>query len=430
MLKQGVKLVSLIVSSLLLCVSQLLCISSATVNAQTDSAANRPTSYDTPGKSEARPVSKETAEEAKRLFKDGVKYARAGLFKQAAELFERVVRMKPDYADAHYSLGHVYCDLRQWRDAVPPLQTALQLNPKDKQARALLDQAQRNLNEGADETSGPVGTPVSAPKPIDTNTTNPAASITRSRTVTDEQALTRLYRVGVGDVLEVSWGGATAGKASAITVTPAGLLEHANLTEPLTVAGLTTTEIEDLVEKQLKQRGLNAATRSSVGVAEYVSHTLLVSGLVKEPGTKVIKREAIPLYVVIADAQPLPEATRASLIKKKTGDVLVIDLSKPVDVNLLASPGDVVNVQADPPLFVYITGEVKSPGERSFREGMTLTQAIMAAGGLTANAKEARIARDDGKGFLADTRFKLKNIESGKSPDPPVQPGDRITIVD
>ena len=430
MFTQGLKLASLFVSSLIPCASLVLCISSVSVSAQTDPASNPPqSSYDAPAKPEARPISRETAEQAKRLFKDGVKYARAGLFKQAAELFERVVKLRPDYADAHYSLGHVYCDLRQWRDAIPPLQTALQLNPKDKEARALLDQAQRNLNNESDEASGPVGTPVSAPKPAVTNTTNTASTLTRSRTVTDEQALTRLYRVGVGDVLEVSWGAATTGKSSTITVTPAGLLEHANLTEPLSVAGLTTTEIESLVEKQLTQRGITGQP-ASVGVAEYVSHTILISGLVKEPGTKVIKREAIPLYVVIADAQPLPEATRASLIQKKTGEVLVVDLLKPVDVNLLVSPGDVVNVQADPPQFVYITGEVKSPGERAFREGMTLTQVIIAAGGLNANAKEARIARVDGKGFLSDTRYKLKNIESGKSPDPLVQPGDRITIVD
>ena len=38
------------------------------------------------------------------------------------------------------------------------------------------------------------------------------------------------------------------------------------------------------------------------------SHTILVSGLVKEPGPRIIKREAIPLYVVVADAQTLPEA--------------------------------------------------------------------------------------------------------------------------
>jgi protein involved in polysaccharide export with SLBB domain len=78
--------------------------------------------------------------------------------------------------------------------------------------------------------------------------------------------------------------------------------------------------------------------------------------------------------------------------------------------------------------FFYVSGQVKSPGEKSFRRGLTLTQAISAAGGLSKNSKAAQVARDKGKGFLEVTHYKLKEIESGKVPDPILQPGDRITI--
>ncbi len=57
-------------------------------------------------------------------------------------------------------------------------------------------------------------------------------------------------------------------------------------------------------------------------------------------------------------------------------------------------------------------------------------QAILSAGGVTPKSKEARLGRDDGKGFLVVTRYKLKDIESGKAPDPVVRPGDRIMILD
>jgi protein involved in polysaccharide export with SLBB domain len=97
-------------------------------------------------------------------------------------------------------------------------------------------------------------------------------------------------------------------------------------------------------------------------------------------------------------------------------------------MNLLVRPGDVITLQPSPAQFLYLSGEVKSPGEKTFRRGLTLTQAIIAAGGLSKNAKEARIARDNGKGFLVVSRYKLKDIDSGKVPDPVVQPGDRITI--
>jgi protein involved in polysaccharide export with SLBB domain len=71
---------------------------------------------------------------------------------------------------------------------------------------------------------------------------------------------------------------------------------------------------------------------------------------------------------------------------------------------------------------------VKAPGEKVFRRGMTLTQAIMTAGGLTGKSGEIKLARDDGKGFLSMTRYKFKDIESGKVADPLIHAGDRITI--
>jgi protein involved in polysaccharide export with SLBB domain len=72
---------------------------------------------------------------------------------------------------------------------------------------------------------------------------------------------------------------------------------------------------------------------------------------------------------------------------------------------------------------------VKAPGEKTFRRGLTLTQAILIAGGLNGKAKEARLSRDSGNGFLVMTRYKLQDIDSGKRPDPVIQPGDRITVV-
>jgi protein involved in polysaccharide export with SLBB domain len=165
-------------------------------------------------------------------------------------------------------------------------------------------------------------------------------------------------------------------------------------------------------------------------VRDYASHTILVSGLVKEAGTKVLRREAIPLYVVVADAQPLPEAAKVTVVRSETNQTYEMDLAQPAEMNLLVRPGDVITLHANATQFLYIGGEVKSAGEKTFRRGLTLTQALLAAGGTTSKAKEARIGRDDGNGYLTVTKIKLKDIESGKVPDPLVRPGDRIMIVD
>lgn len=98
-------------------------------------------------------------------------------------------------------------------------------------------------------------------------------------------------------------------------------------------------------------------------------------------------------------------------------------------MNLLVRPGDVVNLQPNATQFIYIGGEVKDPGEKIFRRGLTLTQALISAGGVTKKSKIAEIGRDDGRGFLVKTSYKLKDIQSGKTIDPLVSAGDRITVL-
>lgn len=386
-----------------------------------------------PNDSEKPKITPEASAEAKKVYKMGVKYGRARLFRQAAESFERAVRLDPGFADAHFGLGHAYFDLGRWQESIQSLETGLRLNPKDGQAYAMLGEAYVNLrrenksiegNERStqkpDKAQGESVALNSKPEPDGSNTHKmPAPKLD----------LTRIYRVGIGDVLDIRLGSGPAEKSTLFTVTPAGLLEHPNFAEPLAVSGLTVEEISARLEEQLKRSALSDNPKMSVGVRDYVSHAVLVSGLVKEPGTKILRREAIPLYVVIADAQPLAEAARVTLVRHEDSEVLDIELSDSRELNRLVRPGDVVTLHPPANQFFYVGGEVKSPGEKQFRRGLTLTQAILAAGGLLREGREARIGRDNGSGFLKITKYKLKDINSGKTPDPTIDPGDRITIV-
>jgi protein involved in polysaccharide export with SLBB domain len=245
-----------------------------------------------------------------------------------------------------------------------------------------------------------------------------------------ETALTKIYRVGPGDVLDIRINDSASPQSTLFTVTPSGFLEHPMLAEPLQARGLTTDEISAKFEEDLKRRALVENPKVFVGVRDYASHTILVSGLVKDSGTKILRREAIPLYVVVADAQPLPEAARVTVLRNESSETFDVDLSETAELSLLVRPGDVITLLPNETQFIYVGGEVKQPGEKTYRRNLTLTQAIIAAGGVTPRSKEARLGRDDGKGFLVVTRYKLKEIEKGKIPDPVVKPGDRITIVD
>jgi len=253
----------------------------------------------------------------------------------------------------------------------------------------------------------------------------PPISITPSA---DEVPLTKIYRVGPGDVLDVRLNDSSSPSSTLFTITPSGLLEHPSLDAPLAVTGLTVDEIGVKIGDDLKRRALVENPKVLVGVRDYSSHSILVSGLVKDPGTKFLRREAIPLYVVVADAQPLPEAAKVTVVRNELNQMFEIDLTQAADMNLLVRPGDVITLHPNVTQFFYIGGEVKIPGEKTFRRGITLTQAILTAGGATDKGKVAEIARDDGRGFLAGERFSLKEIGSGKTGDPVLKPGDRITI--
>ena len=390
--------------------------------------------------------------ESKQLYAEGVKYALAGFFSQAVELFQRAIRLDPKFADAHFALGHAYFDIGRYEKAIESFKRAVELNPNDLEAQDRLEESREMLARENNKKQGPTAqkseparqpvaeqvalnnkpaapplkTEESSSKPVKTE----AAPNNETNAAAKELALTKLYRVGPGDVLDVRINDSTSPQSTLFTITPAGLLEHPSLAEPMHVSGMSVEEISTAFESDLKRRALLENPKVSVGVRDYASHTILVSGLVKDSGTKILRREAIPLYVVIADAQPLPEAAKVTVVRSEANQTYEIDLNQPAEMNLLVRPGDVITLHANATQFLYIGGEVKSPGEKTYRRGLTLTQAIISAGGLTKKGKVARLGRDDGRGFLNVITLKLKDIESGKIPDPLVRPGDRITIVD
>lgn len=429
-------------------------------------SAQTANNYTSNSRNPNRIASPEARAEAKRLYKEGVKYGLAGLFPQAVEVLQRAVKLDPQHADAHYALGHAYFDLKQWRNAIESLKIAYQLNPRDDEARDRLGLARAMLWEEDNAklvAQRPKIIPKSVPKPqpvqpkavqpesvqpkavqpepaqpqqVSINVKAPSAPeetavpSDEGNAAANELALTKIYRVGPSDVLDIRVNDTASPQSTLFTVTPTGFIEHPLLAEPLQAGGLTVDEISSKFESELKRRALVDNPKVSIGVRDYASHTILVSGLVKDSGTKILRREAIPLYVVVADAQPLPEAARVTVLRNESSQTFDIELAQTNEMNLLVRPGDVITLHPHVTQFLYIGGEVKLPGEKTYRRGLTLTQALIAAGGVTPNAKEARIGRDDGKGFLVVNRFKLKDIESGKVQDPVVKPGDRIVIRD
>jgi tetratricopeptide (TPR) repeat protein len=295
----------------LLTTAAIFFLSGALAPAQTTVARNQSlalTNHVDETRSADRPVSPEARDKAKRLYKEGVKYGLAGLYSQAAETFEQAVKLDPQFADAHFALGHAYFDMRSWAKAAKALQRAVELNPKDIEAKDRLSFARTMLQPYGggtkpiaakpQEQEQPVAAPVSiaakrparsvettdVPESKENKDSKENTENKENKTNADELALTRIYRIGPNDVLDVRLVVDSASPQSTLfTVTSTGLLEHPLLTEPLQVSGLTVEEVTSRIENDLKRRALDN-TKVTVGVRDYASHTILVSGRFSSAG--------------------------------------------------------------------------------------------------------------------------------------------------
>jgi protein involved in polysaccharide export with SLBB domain len=241
---------------------------------------------------------------------------------------------------------------------------------------------------------------------------------------------TEVYRIGIGDVLDIRLlNGQDPRQNTLYSVVAGGVLDYPLLRDPLTVAGMTTEELSAQLVAEFRHRGLYERPQVRVSVREYASHAVLVSGLVNDPGTKILRREAIPLYVVIAEAQPKAEAGRAVIFSRSSGRSVTVDLNDPAGLNTLVQSGDVVTLTPRPPEFLYVGGEISSPGQKDFHAGITLTQALLASGGVTKTAGDrVKVSRQGPDGRLVSTEYSLREIEAGQAPDPALRPGDRVEV--
>lgn len=264
-----------------------------------------------------------------------------------------------------------------------------------------------------------------------TNKTRPRSGAPKgSAGTTMPLALNQIYRVGVGDVLDVRLPEMRTSKSTLFTVLEGGLLDYPLSNAPIAVAGLTPDEIAAQLQTRIK---VLDNPKVAVNVRDYSSHSVIVTGLVLDPGAKFLRREATPLYVVLAEAQPRAEAVRATITRSGV-PVINIELKDQNAVSTLVMPGDMIKVTAppaEPAAFFYATGALNFPGQKAFHSGLTLTQAIIASGGVTRLAgNKVKVSRQASDGRLATTEYNLRQIEEGKTPDPILQQGDRIAVAD
>ncbi len=66
---------------------------------------------------------------------------------KALNAYQRALAINPVYPNAHYNMGLIYEDRADWPKACEMFQAALKANPMDRDARTLLDKAERLRQE-------------------------------------------------------------------------------------------------------------------------------------------------------------------------------------------------------------------------------------------------------------------------------------------
>jgi polysaccharide biosynthesis/export protein len=239
------------------------------------------------------------------------------------------------------------------------------------------------------------------------------------------------YKVGRLDVLSIEVTGDPDFKKE-VTVSDKGMIRYGVLGD-LNVQGMTVSEISDYIRAELQNRRLFTNPSVSVSVKEYKSQTVTILGEVGKMGRYVLKGPEKLLDALAEAGGPTDDAGDVVITRafegdkgRETKDIVIKagDLLK--DVTYL-QPGDVIMVKKKEIAQIFVSGEVASIKAIPYVEGMTVSQAILMAGGVTKFGSKSKITiRRTGNDRLI--KVNLAEIEKGKAKDEPLKPSDQIIV--
>lgn len=214
------------------------------------------------------------------------------------------------------------------------------------------------------------------------------------------------YRVGVGDVMEITAIEAGERSVEMARILPDGTVSF-NVLNKVPIAGLALSEASDRLSTELAR--YVRQPQLQVFVSEYVSktvsvlgsinlQTVTVSGSRTGPGVYPLKGRITALDQILASGGPASDARLDQIRLIRSNRTYRIDLQRAVEIgdnrqNPDLEDGDVIQVpgisQAD--RRVSVLGEINTPGVFSLSTEANMLELIAASRGFTEEASANRI---------------------------------------
>lgn len=209
------------------------------------------------------------------------------------------------------------------------------------------------------------------------------------------------YRIGVEDILHISvWGNEQL--TGEVKVRPDGKISFP-LINDLLVDGLTCLEITEIIKKKLASFIKNP--EPTVILASLNKNKVYIMGGVQTDGVYNLQRKTSILQLIIMaggfTSSEAIDLENAYILRGN--NYLLVNLKKLIEdkncyFNIELLPNDIVYIP-DNNKYVTVIGEVKSPGNVIFQNGITVMDAILKSGGPNEDAD------------LNDTKIIRKNLD-------------------
>ncbi len=196
------------------------------------------------------------------------------------------------------------------------------------------------------------------------------------------------YVIGDGDSLEISvWGSPELSITT--TVRPDGKISLPALGE-IRASGLTPMELTGVLEKKLKK--VVKTPIVTVIVTNMTNYRIFVFGKGAPAGVVTLNRETT-LLEFLSQLGPLENADleNSYLVrdkKKIKSDFSALFEKGDFSQDIVLEPGDMLFIPDNFDKRIRIVGAVANPTTVSYREGLTILDVILSAGGFTEFAKQ------------------------------------------